>query len=234
MAMDAEAVAEVPLEPVVMARTPRRARLGQKADRLLAGGAAGQAVEVEAVDEAAREVGLGELAADQRGDIAHVRGERLLHPDLGGDQRVVQQVAPDLVGGVGEVVRRQQQARRADAVGREDDHVGRLEVPLAGDAVDIDGAGRPPVASCLDPQHARIGAQLDAGLQRLRPDRDRELAHRAARAAVADAAAVAGRPAVIVPRDHAGRHRPPVPAEPVERLAPAAAHAALIGSGGVG
>ena len=102
------------------------------------GRGAGQAVEVEAVDEAAADVGLGELPADQRGDIAHMAVDRLVDPDLGPDQRVVQQVAADLVGLVGEVVRRQQQPRRADAVGGDDHDLGRLELGAAGLAVDVD------------------------------------------------------------------------------------------------
>ena len=58
---DAEAVAEMAVEPAVVARAPGRARVGEEADRLLAGAAARHAVEVEAVDEAAADIGLGEL-----------------------------------------------------------------------------------------------------------------------------------------------------------------------------
>ena len=58
---DAEAVPEMALEPLVVAGAPGCAVVGQEADRLLAGAAGGDAVEVEAVDEAAAEVGLGEL-----------------------------------------------------------------------------------------------------------------------------------------------------------------------------
>ena len=96
----------------------------------------------------------------------------------------------------------------------------------AGVAVDIFGAGGAAVPALLDPEHAGIGAELDAGLEGLRPHRHRVFAHRVARAAAADAAAVAGGPAVIVLRDHARRHRPPVPAELVEGLGQLPRHAA--------
>ena len=154
------------------------------------------AVEVEAVDEAARDVGLGELLAEQRADESHVRAERLVDPHLAGDQRVVHQVAADLVGAVGEVAGHQQQPRRADAVAGDDDDVRAPGSGGARSAGRIDGSRRAAAAIGLDALDARPGAQLDAGRQRLGPDRERELAHRAARAAAdAAGAAVAGRAA---------------------------------------
>ena len=51
--------------------------------------------------------------------------ERLVDPHLAGDERVVEQVAADLVGAVGEIVGGEEQPRRADAVGGEDDDVAR-------------------------------------------------------------------------------------------------------------
>ena len=90
-----------------------------------------------------------------------MRGDRLLHPDVSGDQRVVEEVAADLIGRIGEV-RGEQQARRADAVGREDDDVRRLKMALSGNAVEVEGAGRTAVASGLDPHHPRIGPKRSA------------------------------------------------------------------------
>ena len=137
---------------------------------------------------------------------------------------MVHEVAADLVGAVGEVVGHQQQARRADAVGGEDHHVGRLEVARPGAPVDVDRPGEAAVLAALEALDAGLRAQVDARLQRLRPDRERELAHRAARAAGnAARAAVAGGAPVVVLRDDARRDRPPVPAEPVERAGQPAA-----------
>ena len=113
----------------------------------------------------------------------------------------------------------QQPPRAADAVGGEDHHVGVLLHPRARRAVDIDGAGGPPVRPGLDPLHLRAGPQLRPGRQRLGPQRDRHLRHRAARAAGgAVAAAVAGGAPVIAFGDNPGRHRPPMPIEPLEAL----------------
>src|SRR6202044_46417 len=69
-----------------------------------------------------------------------------------------------------------------------------------------------------DLERARISPQPRSSKEGLGPYRDRELAHRAARAAVADPAAVASRAAVIVLRDDAGLGGPPMPAELVEGL----------------
>ncbi len=207
-----------------MALAPGGGGRRDEADRLAAGVPCGSTIEVEAVDEATRRIGLGELLADQGADEAHVRMQRLLDPELAGDERMVHEVAADLVGAVGEVVGHQQQARRADAVGGEDHHVGRLEVPRPGAPIDVDRPGEAAVLAALEALDAGLRAQVDARLQRLRPDRERELAHRAARAAGnAARAAVAGGPPVVILRDHARRDRPPVPAEPVERACQPAA-----------
>src|SRR3984957_10043868 len=74
----------------------------------------------------------------------------------------------------------------------------------------------PAVRALLDLKRARIRAEPRSRKKRLGPYRERELAHRAARAAVADAAAVAGGAAVIVLRDDASLGGPPMPAELVE------------------
>src|SRR5262249_40922375 len=154
---------KMPLEPAVVVGAPRGARVADIADRLFAGGAAGQAIEVEAVDEAPRNVGFGELPRDHRGDVAHMRSDRLLDPDVGRDEGMVKEVTADLVRGIGEVVRSQEQAGRADAVGGDDDHVGGLKVPLAGRAIDVNGTGGPAVAAGLDPEDARIDPEIGAG-----------------------------------------------------------------------
>ena len=160
--------------------------------------------------------------------------DRLVHPHFHADQRMMQQVAADLIGTIGEIAGGEQQARRADAIGGDDDDPGALELRLAGIAVDEQRAGGAAVAALLDPQHARVGAQLGAGGERLRPDRQRELAHRAARATVTNAATVAARPAIVIFRDHAGFRRPPVPAKLVERLRKAARRPSVKGRYSVG
>src|SRR5580692_1452716 len=76
----------------------------------------------------------------------------------------------------------------------------------------------PAVRALLDLKRARIRAEPRSRKKGLGPYRERELAHRAARASVADPAAVAGRAAVIVLRDDAGLGGPPMPAELVEGL----------------
>ena len=215
----AEAVAEMAAEPAVVIAAPGCPLRRHEADRLAAGVAAGDAVKVEAVDEAARDVGLGEFLAEQRADVSHMRAERLVDPHLAGDQRVVQQVAAYLVGAVGEVAGHQQKPRRADSIAGNDDDIRLLDVAEPGPPVDIDRAGGAAAAIGLDALNARPGAQLDAGRQRLGPDRDRELAHRAAWAAAdAAGAAIAGRAPVIVGGDDAGGHWPPVPAKAVEGI----------------
>src|SRR5580692_3312370 len=142
----------------------------------------------------------------------------LVDPELGGDQRVMEKVAPDLIGGISEIVGGEQEAWRPNAVGRDDDQFRALEFGAARVAVDEMDAGGPPIRPLLDLESARIGPQSRSSKQGLRPYRDRELAHRAARAAVADATAVAGGAAVIVLRDDAGLGGPPMPPKLVEGL----------------
>src|ERR1700733_10412547 len=144
--------------------------------------------------------------------------DRLVDPELGGDQRVMEKVAPDLIGRISEIVGGKQEARRPDAVGGDDNKFRALEFGAARVAVDEVDAGGPPIRSLLDLERARIRAQPCSSKKGLGPYRERELAHRAARATVANATAVAGRAAVIVLRDDAGFGRPPVPAELVEGL----------------
>src|ERR1700728_2393370 len=144
--------------------------------------------------------------------------DRLVDPELGGDQRVMEKVAPDLIGRIGEIVGGEQKARRANAVGRDDDKLRALEFGAAGVAVNEMDARGPSVRPLLDLERARISPQPRSSKEGLGPYRDREVAHRAARTAVADSAAVAGGPAVVVLRDDAGLGRPPMPAELVEGL----------------
>src|ERR1700690_2437383 len=139
--------------------------------------------------------------------------DRLVDPELGGDQRVMEKVASDLIGRIGEIVGGEKKARRPDTVGRDDDKLRALEFDAAGVAVNEMDARGPSVRPLLDLERARISPQPRSSKEGLGPYRDRELAHRAARAAVADPAAVASRAAVIVLRDDAGLGGPPMPAE---------------------
>ena len=63
--------------------------LAKGCDTVVAGATRGHAVEVKSVDEPAAEIGLGELAADQGGDVSRVGRQRLVDPHLTSDQRVV-------------------------------------------------------------------------------------------------------------------------------------------------
>src|SRR5882757_9897407 len=119
--------------------------------------------------------------------------DRLIDPELGGDQRVMEKVAPDLIGRIGEIVGGEQKAWRPDAVGRDDDKLCALEFGAARVAVDKMDACGPSIRPLFDLERARIRAQPRPSKEGLRPYRDRELAHRTARAAVADSATVAGR-----------------------------------------
>ena len=80
------------------------------------------------------------------------------------------QVATNLIGAIGEVVREQEQARRADAVAGHDNDIRRLQILGAGQPVAIERAFRRSGRIALDPFDPRMGAQLDAGTERLRPD----------------------------------------------------------------
>src|SRR6516162_7547391 len=73
----AETVAEMTTEPRVVLPPPGRPDAAERAERMAPRVGAGSAVEVEAVDEPARDVGFGELGADQCADEAHVRFEIL-------------------------------------------------------------------------------------------------------------------------------------------------------------
>ena len=68
----AEAVTEMATEPGVVLPAPWRADTAEWAQHLSACVRTGGAIEVETVDEATRDVGLGELRADQSPDKAHV------------------------------------------------------------------------------------------------------------------------------------------------------------------
>src|SRR5258708_7172796 len=131
---------------------------------------------------------------------------------------MMEKVAPDLIGRIGEIVGGEQEARRADAVGGDDDKLCALELDAARVAVDEVDAGGPSIRTVLDLERAGIRPQPRSRKQGLGPYRNRELAHRAARTTVADPAAVAGRAPVIVLRDDAGLGGPPMPAELVEGL----------------
>src|ERR1700722_3432514 len=144
--------------------------------------------------------------------------DRLVDPELGGDERVMEKVAPDLIGRIGKIVGGEQEAWRPDAIGRDDDKFRALELDAARVAVDEMDARGPSIGPLLDLERARIGSQPRSRKQGLGTYRDRKLAHRAARAAVADPAAVAGGAAVIVLRDDAGLGGPPMPTKLVEGL----------------
>ena len=71
--------------------------------------------------------------------------DRLVDPELGGDQRVMEKVASDLIGRIGEIVGGEKKARRANAVGRDDDKLRALEFGAARVAVDEMNARGPPI-----------------------------------------------------------------------------------------
>ena len=168
---------------------PWRHVAAEGAGHLVAGAVGPQYVDVEAVDEAARSIGFGELFADQRPGGARMRGERVLHPYLRDDQRVVHQVAADLVAGIGEAVgvarrfRQQQQPRCADAVAGHHDNIGLLQNAVAGRAVDIDRAARVAQRVEFDPLDPGTGAQFGAGVQCGGPQHLRHVGQGTARAA---------------------------------------------------
>ena len=87
---------------------------------------------------------------------------RLVDPELGGDQRVMEKVAPDLIGRIGEIVGGEQEAWRSDAVGGDDDNFRALELGAARVAVDeIDARGPPIMRStnraCSQPSYLLSG-----------------------------------------------------------------------------
>src|SRR3984957_3247589 len=84
---------------------------------------------------------------------------RLVDPELRGDQRVMEKIAPDLIGRIGEIVGGEQEAWRPDAVGRDDDKLRALEFDAAGVAVDEMDARGPPIRPLLDLERTGIRAQ---------------------------------------------------------------------------
>src|SRR5580704_163638 len=98
-------MSEMALEPTMVIAAPGRLSVGEPAGRDVARGRCSrQTIELEAVDKTSADVGFGELAPDQRGDIAHMAFDRLVDIHLAGDERMVQQVAADLIGAVREIV----------------------------------------------------------------------------------------------------------------------------------
>src|SRR3984957_1386984 len=85
--------------------------------------------------------------------------DRLVDPELGGDQRVMEKVAPDLIGRIGKIVGGEQEARRPDAIGRDDDKLRALELDAARIAVDETDARGPSIRPLLDLGRARKGSQ---------------------------------------------------------------------------
>ena len=213
----ADGMAEVLLEPAVMLPPPWCRRTAQPAGGHLAGRrCGGEAVEVEAVDEAPRDIRFRELPRDERGNITHLSVDRFVHPDLRGDERVVEQVASDHARAVGEIVGGQQQPGRADTVGSDDHDLRARALLFTGDPVLPDGPGGTAVRTLLDPQYAGMGHKTRSCRDSLRPYRAGVKRHRSAWAAVAHAAAIAAGPAVIGFGHHACLDGPPVPAELVE------------------
>src|SRR5882757_1063403 len=97
---------------------------------------------------------------------------RLVDPELGGDQRVMEKVAPDLIGRIGEIVGGEQESWRPNAVGRDDDKLRALELDAARVAVDEMDARGPSARPLLDLERARIRAQPRSREQGLGPYRD--------------------------------------------------------------
>src|SRR5271168_5540653 len=102
--------------------------------------------------------------------------DRLVDPELGGDQRMMEKVAPDLIGGISEIVGGEQEAWRPNAVGRDDDKFRGLELSATRVAVDEMDARGPSVRSLLDLERARIGAQPRSREEGRGPYREREFA----------------------------------------------------------
>ena len=173
--------------------------------------------------EAAREIRLVELLADDAAaDGAPVAAEGLVEDAAHHRVGMEHEVPPDEPTAVGEPVgeprraRVQQEPRRADAVGGQDDRA-RLLLAHAPVAVVVEDAVGAPVRAERDLAHAGPRHEARAGGERLRPVGDVGARLGAGRAAeVARAAVDAGAAAVVVAREDRAVRRPPVPAEAVE------------------
>jgi hypothetical protein len=178
------------------------------------------------IDETARRVGFSEFLTDLRAvDDAHMAIERLINPAIHNRGAVVHEVAADLIARIGKAVgmvrigREKQQARCANAVAAEHNDVGCAPMPDAGHAVDVGGACHASVASRFDFLDTSISNDCRTGGDRLGDHVQRHVVHGASRtAALAGAAIVARHPTVEPFAKNGDRHRPAMPAEPVECL----------------
>ena len=134
------------------------------------------------------------------------------------------QVLADQTAGIGQPVgkprrrRIEQQARRADAVAGQDDHLRRLE-PLHPVGVVIDRARGHAVFVGGDFAHPAARAQFDPGADGMRPVGDVGARLRTLGAAGRAMAEIdARRPPVVLGRRDRGVRWPPVPAKLVHRL----------------
>jgi len=130
-----------------------------------------------AANEAARGIGLVELVAPNAKRRGAVAVERLVGVAVDQGIRVEHQVAAHLAGRVGESVGEaggggiQQEARRADAIAGDDDHLRRLEL-LDAVGIVVDRARGHAVFIRGDFAHSAARAQFDAGADRVRPVSD--------------------------------------------------------------
>ncbi len=212
-------------EDAVMIRAPRQNALLLADDGLEHRPCPAHELDAVAAHEAARQVGVIPLLAPQAGRRRAVAVGRLLH--IAVDLRIgmEHQVLADEAGRIGKAVREaagcrvEQQPRRADAVAGDDDDMRRLEL-LDAVLVVIDHARGHAVLVGGDLAHPAMGAQLDAGADRVRPIGDVGrgfCALRAGRRAMAEIDAA--RAALIVRGRDRRVRRPPVPAELVHGLA---------------
>ena len=101
-----------------------------------------------AADEPAPAIGLVELLAEERIAGERLGLERLVEDAFDEPARMVHEVLADVAGGIREAVgkpfrlRREQQARRADAVAADDDHARELLLQVAA-AIEVEHARSP-------------------------------------------------------------------------------------------
>ena len=173
--------------------------------------------------EAARGIGLVELLADDAAaDGPAVAAERPIEDPAHERVRMEHEVPADQAAPIGQPVgeprraRVQQEPRRADPVGGQDDRA-RLLLAQASLAIVVERPVGPPVRAERDLAHAGARLEARAGRERLGPVGDVGARLRPGRAAeVAGAAVDAGAAAVVVAREDGAVRRPPVPAETIE------------------
>src|ERR1700722_14705777 len=95
--------------------------------------------------------------------------DRLGGPELRGDQRMMEKVAPDLIGRIGEIVGGEKEAWSPNAIGGDDDKFRALKFGAARVAVDEMDPRGPSVRPLLDLERARVRAQPRSSKQGFGP-----------------------------------------------------------------